>query len=133
MVTIAENSLRRVKADKVSAYEHVVTVRHVLYSLTSMLQWTTDGISKYCGVLPDGRFSHDKSDEDTVFGNILLPDTILDKSADDDTDYGGMVSIGNCEIGKRRVTVPVDLQSDLHERLHLGTAEGTENQQGTPG
>jgi hypothetical protein len=28
----------------------------------------------------------------------------MDYGQDDDTDYGGMVSVGNCEIGKRRIT-----------------------------
>ena len=54
--------------------------------------------------LPEGRLSHWKGDEDTIFGNVLLPDTIMDYGTDDDSDYGGMISIGNCEIGKRRIS-----------------------------
>ena len=105
MVTIAENSLRRVKADKVFRLRtyNDGTARAMLTDKYAPVdnRWYLDVLQEF---LPDGRFSHDKSDEDTVFGNILLPDTILDKSADDDTDYGGMVSIGNCEIGKRRLS-----------------------------
>jgi hypothetical protein len=54
--------------------------------------------------LPSARFSHWRGDEDTLYGNLLLPDSIIDYGQDDDTDYGGMVSIGNCEIGKRRLS-----------------------------
>lgn len=44
------------------------------------------------------RLSHWKGDADTIYGNILLPDTVRE---DKDSDYGGMVSISNCEIGIR--------------------------------
>ncbi len=54
--------------------------------------------------MPGGRLSHWRGDADTIFGNVLLPDTIIDYGQDDDTDYGGMLSIGNCEIGKRRIS-----------------------------
>jgi len=105
MVQIANNSLRRVKGDKVFRLRTYGdgTARAMLTDKYAPVdnRWYLETLREF---LPDGRFSHDKSDEDTVFGNILLPDTILDKSADDDTDYGGMVSIGNCEIGKRRLS-----------------------------
>jgi hypothetical protein len=105
MVDIANNSLRRVKADKVFRLRtyNDGTARAMLTDKYAPVdnRWYLEVLRKF---LPDGRFSHDRSDEDTVYGNILLPDTILDKSADDDTDYGGMVSIGNCEIGKRRLS-----------------------------
>ena len=47
------------------------------------------------------RFSHSRGNSDTVYANILIPDTCLEK---DDSDYGGMLSISNCEIGKRRLS-----------------------------
>lgn len=52
-------------------------------------------------IIPEGRLSHWKGDGDTLFGNILIPDTIR---ADSDSDYGGMLSVGNSEIGERRVS-----------------------------
>lgn len=58
-------------------------------------------IETYSKVLPGGRLSHWKGDQDTLFGNILIPDTIR---AEDDSDYGGMVSVGNSEIGERKVS-----------------------------
>lgn len=53
-------------------------------------------------LIPGGRLSHfNRSDADTIYGNILIPDSIREEN---DSDYGGMVSIGNCEIGKRKVS-----------------------------
>jgi hypothetical protein len=47
------------------------------------------------------RLSHWKGDADTIFGNILLPDTCREEK---DSDYGGMLSVSNCEIGTRRLS-----------------------------
>lgn len=51
--------------------------------------------------MPGGRLSHWRGDSDTVWGNVLIPDTIREEK---DSDYGGMLSIGNSEIGERRVS-----------------------------
>lgn len=49
-------------------------------------------------LIPGGRVSHHKyCDEDTLRFNLLIPDTIRQES---DSEYGGMVSVTNCEIGK---------------------------------
>jgi hypothetical protein len=50
--------------------------------------------------MPDGRLSHWRGDADTLWGNVLIPDTLR---ADTDSDYGGMLSLSNCEIGLRRL------------------------------
>jgi hypothetical protein len=47
------------------------------------------------------RLSHWKGDADTLFGNVLIPDTCREEK---DSDYGGMISISNCEIGIRRLS-----------------------------
>jgi hypothetical protein len=49
-------------------------------------------------IIPGGRLSHWRGDSDTIYGNILIPDSIREE---DDSDYGGMVSLSNCEIGIR--------------------------------
>jgi hypothetical protein len=46
------------------------------------------------------RLSHWRGNADTIYGNILLPDTCR---AESDSDYGGMLSVSNCEIGTRRL------------------------------
>jgi hypothetical protein len=50
------------------------------------------------GQVEEPRLSHWKGDEDTMYGNLLIPDTVREE---DDSDYGGMLSLSNCEIGKR--------------------------------
>lgn len=52
-------------------------------------------------IIPDGLVSHWRGDEDHFNANILIPDTIMDKP-DGDSDYGGMVTAKNNEIGAGR-------------------------------
>lgn len=49
-------------------------------------------------LIPGGRCSHWRGDADTLYGRILIPDTIR---TEDDSDYGGAIGVSNCEIGKR--------------------------------
>ena len=51
--------------------------------------------------IPGGVVSHWEGDADSIFGNILIPDTIR---AETDSDFGGMLSVGNSEIGTRRIS-----------------------------
>jgi len=51
-------------------------------------------------LIPGGLLSHWRGDADTIFGNVLIPDTIRQES---DSEYGGMLSVGNSEIGLRRI------------------------------
>lgn len=60
--------------------------------------WVLETVEK---LIPGGLLSHWKGDADELFGNVLIPDSIR---KEDDSDYGGMLSIGNSEIGTRRVT-----------------------------
>lgn len=59
-------------------------------------QWFLELIEK---LVPGGLLSHWRGDADTIFGNVLIPDTLRVES---DSQYGGMLSIGNSEIGTRR-------------------------------
>lgn len=52
-------------------------------------------------IIPGGRLSHWRGDADTIFGNVLIPETIRKER---DSEYGGMLSIGNSEIGLRRIS-----------------------------
>lgn len=60
--------------------------------------WYLDLLSK---LIPGGMLSHWRGDADSIYGNILIPDTIR---AESDSDYGGMLSVGNSEIGLRRIS-----------------------------
>jgi len=76
------------------------TLRAVLSS-----QYTIVNNAWFLGVLkkaiPGGMVSHWNGDADEVYGNILIPDTIRRET---DSDFGGMLSVGNSEIGTRRVS-----------------------------
>lgn len=52
-------------------------------------------------LIPGGLLSHWKGDADSIYGNVLLPDSVR---AEADSDYGGMLSVGNSEIGLRRIS-----------------------------
>ena len=52
-------------------------------------------------LIPGGLLSHWRGDADSIYGNVLIPDTIRQES---DSAYGGMLSIGNSEIGIRRIS-----------------------------
>ena len=61
-------------------------------------QWMMEVIQE---AVPNGMLSHWRGDADTMYGNVLIPDSIREE---DDSDYGGMLSIGNSEIGMRRIS-----------------------------
>jgi len=61
-------------------------------------QWVMDIVRE---AIPGGMLSHWRGDADNIFGNVLIPDSIREE---DDSDYGGMLSIGNSEIGMRRIS-----------------------------
>ena len=106
MVDLANNSLRRVDQDKQFRLRTYTdgTCRAFVTDKYAPIdnRWFLETVKEF---LPDGRVSHWRGDEDTIFANVLLPDTIMDYGQEDDSDYGGMISIGNCEIGKRRVSL----------------------------
>ena len=98
---ILENGLRRIDKDtnyKIRTYNDG-TIRAFLSEKYAEVdnRWFLNQIKD---IIPGGRLSHWRGDADTIWGNVLIPDTIREE---DDSDYGGMVSIGNCEIAKRNV------------------------------
>ena len=105
MARLGNNALRRIDPDKefrIRTYTDGTARAFVTDKYAPIdNRWYLETLREF---LPEGRFSHWRGDEDTIYGNVLLPDSIMDYGQDDDTDYGGMVSVGNCEIGKRRIT-----------------------------
>lgn len=75
------------------------TLRAVLseqYAIVNNV-WFLETLAK---LIPGGLLSHWRGDADTIFGNVLIPDTIREEY---DSHYGGMLSVGNSEIGLRRI------------------------------
>ena len=105
MTYLANNALRRLDQDKEYRLRTYTdgTCRAFVTDKYAPVdnRWYLETLKEF---MPEGRLSHWKGDEDTIYGNILLPDTIIDYGTNDDSDYGGMISIGNCEIGKRRIS-----------------------------
>lgn len=104
MALVGNNALRRIESDKTFRLRTYTdgTCRAFLTDKYSPVdnRWYLETLAEF---IPGGRFSHWRGDEDTIYGNVLIPDTIMDYGADD-SDYGGMISVGNCEIGTRRIS-----------------------------
>lgn len=58
-------------------------------------------LSTLKSLVPGGMVSHWRGDVDSIFSNILIPDSIRQEN---DSDYGGMLSISNSEIGQRELS-----------------------------
>lgn len=107
LVDVFQNGHRRIdqdkefmfRVDKSGSCRAMLTDRYAAIDNVWYLEVLADLFKEIGGDEP--RLSHWKGDSDTIFGNVLIPDTCRSES---DSDYGGMVSIGNCEIGKRRIT-----------------------------
>jgi len=101
IVLALRNGLRRVDEDKDMLFRTYKdgTLRAVLSDRYAIIdnRWYLETLKE---LLPGGRVSHWNGNADTIYGNVLIPDTIRKEH---DSDYGGMLSIGNCEIGLRRL------------------------------
>lgn len=102
LAKVIANGFRRLDAAKQFLFRtrEDGTMRAMLTDRFAIIdnRWFVELLQK---LIPGGRLSHWRGDGDTLFGNVLIPDTIR---ADKDSDYGGMLSIGNSEIGERRVS-----------------------------
>lgn len=105
MVKLAVNSIRKLKEDKVFRLRTYTdgTCRAFLTEKYAPVdnRWYLETLREF---LPSARLSHWRGDEDSLYGNLILPDSVIDYSGSDDSDYGGMISVGNCEIGLRTVS-----------------------------
>lgn len=104
-VRIAKNAMRRADQDKkfcLRTYKDG-TLRAFVTDKYAPInnRWYMETLND---ILPGSVYSHWRGSDDTIYGNVLLPDSIMDYGQDDDSDYGGMLSIGNCEIGRRRIS-----------------------------
>lgn len=102
------NGFRRLKDKNEGAKEFVWrtykdgTLRAMLTPKYAIInnEWFLECMKR---IVPDGRLSHwERSDADTVWGNILIPDYVREET---DSDFGGGLSVGNSEIGVRRLSM----------------------------
>lgn len=102
LITVFNNGFRRLSQDKPFLWRvrHDGTLRAMLSDKYACVdnRWLIESIAR---IIPGGRLSHWRGDSDTIYGNVLIPDSIR---TEDDSDYGGMLSTGNSEIGERKLT-----------------------------
>jgi hypothetical protein len=102
LVVCIANGLRKIKPDRKLLWRirNNNTLRAILTNQYAIIdnQWVLETLEK---LIPGGRLSHWRGDSDTIYGNILIPDTIRQES---DSEYGGMFSVSNCEIGIRKLS-----------------------------
>ncbi len=101
-VALLQNSLRRIDPEKLlflRGYDDG-TLRAFLSEQYAPVdnRWY---IEQIFSMIPGGLASHWKGDADTIYGNVLIPDSIRE---DSDGDYGAMISLSNCEIGTRGIS-----------------------------
>jgi hypothetical protein len=107
LVKVFQNGLRRIEKDKEFRFRTYTdgTLRAVLSDRYAIINnvWYLETLAELFREIggDEPRLSHWKGDADTIYGNVLIPDTCR---AENDSDYGGMISISNCEIGIRRLS-----------------------------
>lgn len=105
LVQVLKNGFRRIDPNKQFMWRtrQDGTLRAMLTDQYAIInnEWFMESLKK---LIPGGLCSHWRGDCDSIFGNVLIPDTIREEK---DSDYGGMLSISNSEIGERELyTLP---------------------------
>jgi len=102
LVRVIENGLRHLNQEKNLLWRtrEDGTLRAVLSERYMEVdnEWLLKTLKE---IIPNGLLSHWRGDADTIYGNVLIPDSIRKES---DSDYGGMLSVGNSEIGLRHLS-----------------------------
>jgi hypothetical protein len=99
MVRAFENAAKQVP--RASGYvlrvEDSETIRGILSERSCYVEneWY---LCVLASVLPDGRLSSWRGDDWTIYGNLLIPTSMRMET---DSAYGAMLSLSNCELGKR--------------------------------
>lgn len=107
LLAVVQNGYRRIESDKRFRFRtyNDGTLRAMLSDKYAIINnvWYLEMLAELFREIggDEPRLSHWKGDADTLFGNVLIPDTCRQEN---DSDYGGMMSVSNCEIGIRRLS-----------------------------
>jgi len=107
LLSVFQNGCRRIEPEKEFRFRtyNDGTLRAMLSDRYAIINnvWYLETLAELFREIggDEPRLSHWKGDADTLFGNVLIPDTCREEK---DSDYGGMISISNCEIGIRRLS-----------------------------
>lgn len=128
-VTILENTLfraDRIDQDKIRLFRcwsddntlrTMLSEKYAIVNNAMVLEWFKE-------LIPGGMVSHFKGDADRLACNILIPDSIREE---EDSDYGGMISCGNSEIGTGNIfSQPSVFRSICMNGCIWGGEKGTE-------
>lgn len=100
LATVLENGRRKIDPEKQFRFRTYSdgTLRAMLSLEYKPIDnmWLVD---VYRALMPDALFSHWRGNADDIGGNLLIPDNVRSEGGN---DYGGLISIGNSEIGRRR-------------------------------
>ena len=100
--TVLDRGMRRIPEDKrfLIRTRNDGSIRAVLSDQYAIVdnRWFVDTLET---IIPGGLVSHFRGDGDSIYFNVLIPDSIR---AERDSEYGGMLASGNSEIGARRAS-----------------------------
>lgn len=110
LVALFKNGIRdgRINPDKTFKFRTYTdgTLRAMLSDRYAIIDnvWYLEQLKNICqdAGCNNPVFEHFNGDADTIYANLRLPDVT---KTGPDSDYGGMISVGNCEIGKRRISL----------------------------
>lgn len=124
LTQVVANAKRRLDPDKRYLFRLNLaddTVRCVLSDSYTIIDnvFAMETVAK---TIPGGRVSHWTGDFDAMFTNVLIPDTIR---IEEDSDFGGMVSLVNSEVGTKRLRLTPSLYRAICQNgLIHGQIEG---------
>ena len=106
--TYTDGTLRAMLTDKYAIVDNI---------------WYINHLREVCKTLggDEPKFQHWGGDADTIYGNLLMPSSLRTGS---DSDYGGMLSIKNCEIGKARISITPAVWRQICTNGMMGWARG---------
>lgn len=105
--TYTDGTLRAMLSDRYAIIDNVWYLEHLK--------------NVFGGYTEEPVFEHFRGDADTIGGNLRVPAI---SQTGNDSDYGGMLFIGNCEIGKRRISIAPAVWRQICTNGMMGWAPG---------
>jgi len=93
--------------------------RYAIIDNVWYLEYLKGTFEKLGGDSPE--FVHWRGDADTIYANLRLPSTT---QVGNDGEYGGMFNIGNCEIGKHRISITPSVWRQICTNGMMGWSRG---------
>ena len=129
LVSLFKNGIRdgRVNPDKVFKFRTYGdgTLRAMLSDMYAIIDnvWYLEHLQDVFSNYPDGevKFNHWNTDGDTIYGNLKIPGI---EANHEDGEHGGMLFIGNCEIGKQRISIAPAVWRQICTNGMMGWAKG---------